>query len=397
MKTNWDFVSLGSVALIYNGNSINAEYKKKHFLGVDKGYPFIATKDVGFNGFIDYENGVKIPFDTDYKVADSDSVFICAEGGSAGKKIGYITQQVCFGNKLFCIKPKQNILKGKYIYYYLQSVFFQIQFQSLLTGLIGGVSASKFKNISIPVPPLSEQERIVSLLDLEFAKIDAIKANAEKQLQDAKDLFQSALKDLLTPKEGWVEKSLKEIGKTQTGCTPSMSNKDFYNENYIPFVKPAEINYDGVGGINYKTQMLSKLGAKKGRIFKSDSIFMVCIGATIGKLGISNRDISCNQQINVLTPDEFYYSRFVYYAMLNPLFNNVVVSEGTSAQATLPIISKGKWELLKVKIPPYFEQQIIANRLDLLQNKIKKLQSNYEQTITLCNDLKQSILKDIFG
>lgn len=186
MKTNWDFVSLGSVAHIYNGNSINAEYKKKHFLGMDKGYPFIATKDVGFNGFIDYENGVKIPFDTDYKVADSDSVFICAEGGSAGKKIGYVTQQVCFGNKLFCIKPKQNILKGKYIYYYLQSVFFQIQFQSLLTGLIGGVSASKFKNISIPVPPLSEQERIVSLLDLEFAKIDAIKANAEKQFQDAK-------------------------------------------------------------------------------------------------------------------------------------------------------------------------------------------------------------------
>ena len=82
IKTHWDFVSLGSVAHIYNGNSINAEYKKKHFLGVDKGYPFIATKDVGFNGFIDYENGVKIPFDTDYKVADSDSVFICAEGGS---------------------------------------------------------------------------------------------------------------------------------------------------------------------------------------------------------------------------------------------------------------------------------------------------------------------------
>ena len=58
MKINWDFVSLGSVTQIYNGNSINAEYKKKHFLGVDKGYPFIATKDVGFNGFIDYENGM---------------------------------------------------------------------------------------------------------------------------------------------------------------------------------------------------------------------------------------------------------------------------------------------------------------------------------------------------
>jgi type I restriction enzyme S subunit len=324
---------------------------------------------------------------------EEDEVLLTCRGATCGN-INRSTPKSWINGNAMVVHPIGNDLIKDFLVYVLKSV----DFSKVITGAAQPqITRTSLSSVTLSIPPLCEQERIVSLLDLEFAKIDAIKANAEKQLQDAKDLFQSALKDLLTPKEGWVEKSLKEIGKTQTGCTPSMSNKDFYNENYIPFVKPAEINYDGVGGINYKTQMLSKLGAKKGRIFKSDSIFMVCIGATIGKLGISNRDISCNQQINVLTPDEFYYSRFVYYAMLNPLFNNVVVSEGTSAQATLPIISKGKWELLKVKIPPYFEQQIIANRLDLLQNKIKKLQSNYEQTITLCNDLKQSILKDIFG
>lgn len=331
------------------------------------------------------------------RLCKSNDILIGRYGASVGKILTGL--EGAYNVAIIKTIPNEKLILKQYIKCYFESSLFQnylLKICSFRTAQAGFNKEDIF-NLQVPIPPLCEQERIVSLLDLEFAKIDAIKANAEKQLQDAKDLFQSALKDLLTPKEGWVEKSLKEIGKTQTGCTPSMSNKDFYNENYIPFVKPAEINYDGVGGINYKTQMLSKLGAKKGRIFKSDSIFMVCIGATIGKLGISNRDISCNQQINVLTPDEFYYSRFIYYAMLNPLFNNMVVSEGTSAQATLPIISKGKWELLKVKIPPYFEQQIIANRLDLLQNKIKKLQSNYEQTIILCNDLKQSILKDIFG
>lgn len=241
-----------------------------------------------------------------------------------------------------------------------------------------------------------EQQRIVSYLDAQFAKIDQLKENAERQLQAAKDLWQKALNEMLEPKDGWMEMALKEIGKTQTGSTPSMSRKDYYDENYIPFIKPSEINYDGIGGINYETQMLSKKGSEAGRVFEAYSIFMVCIGATISKLGISDKPISCNQQINVLTPKETHYSKFVYYAMLNPDFIKQVIKVGTSAQATLPIISKGKWEKLKITIPQYAEQKMIADKLDELASKIKKIQDNYNATLTLCNDLKQSLLKDIF-
>ena len=251
-------------------------------------------------------------------------------------------------------------------------------------------------DVKVPIPDISTQYSIVARLDAEFAKIEALKANAEKQLQAVKDLFQAALKELLTPKEGWGEKKLKELGKTQTGCTPSMSNKDYYNDNYIPFVKPSEINYDGLGGINYETQMLSKLGANAGRVFPAKSIFMVCIGATISKLGYSVRDVSCNQQINVITPNEMYDYKYIYYAMLHPHFIQKVIKEGTSAQATLPIISKGKWEVLSIKIPSLSEQQRIAARLDALSANVKALQTNYTETITLCNDLKQALLKKVF-
>lgn len=244
---------------------------------------------------------------------------------------------------------------------------------------------------------LSEQERIVAFLDAEFEKIDQLKANAAAQLQAAKDLFQAALKEMLTPKEGWTEKPLKEIGKTQTGCTPSMSCREYYNEDYIPFVKPSEINSNGLGGINYNTQMLSKKGAEVGRIFEKDSIFMVCIGATIGKLGISDQRISCNQQINVLTPNEGYCNKFIYYAMLDTRFNNIVIEEGKSSQATLPIISKGKWEALKLYTPQYSEQEQITKVLDDISIRVKALQSNYDQTLTLCNDIKQALLKSIFA
>ena len=103
MKEGWEYKTLGECCDIYNGNSINSDYKMKNFSGRKEGYPFIATKDVSFDGTINYDNGIKIPFETNYKIAFPDSVFICAEGGSAGRKIALVTEKVCFGNKLFCI------------------------------------------------------------------------------------------------------------------------------------------------------------------------------------------------------------------------------------------------------------------------------------------------------
>ena len=62
-KEGWKYCKLGETCKIYNGNSINADYKKEHYLGLQIGVPFIGTKDVSFSGQIDYENGVKIPLD----------------------------------------------------------------------------------------------------------------------------------------------------------------------------------------------------------------------------------------------------------------------------------------------------------------------------------------------
>ena len=70
---------------------------------VEGGYSFIATKDVGFNHIIDYENGIYIPYGMEeFKIAPNGSILMCMEGGSAGRKIGILEQDVCFGNKLCC-------------------------------------------------------------------------------------------------------------------------------------------------------------------------------------------------------------------------------------------------------------------------------------------------------
>ncbi len=358
----------------------------------DKGSSNLKQKDVE-NGKGKYPvygaSGISGYIDTYHQ--EKEYISIVKDGSGIGR-VSFMPARTSVIGTLQYILPKEGY-NIKYISYCLQSLNLSEYKQG---AAIPHIYFRDYGEFVVKVEEnIAEQERIVALLDDQFAKIDALKANAEQQLQAAKDLFQSALKEMLTPKEGWDEKELKSIGKTQTGCTPSMSHKEYYNEDYIPFIKPSEINYDGIGGINYDTQKLSKLGAENGRVFEADSIFMVCIG-TIGKLGYSKKIVSCNQQINVVTPHDEYYSKFVYYALLNPTFQKKVEIIARSAQATLPIISKGKWEKLTVQIPSLPEQERIAARLDAISEKVKALQENYDKTLTLCNDLKQALLKSIF-
>ena len=270
-----------------------------------------------------------------------------------------------------------------------------------LSPYIKGITVPKLNqrsmcSIVIPVPPLSEQHRIVSYLDAAFAKIDAVAKKAEDALNEAKALFQSALTKMMEPKEGWEEKTLLEIGKTQTGTTPSKSNSAFYGD-YMPFIRPSEINYDGLGNLNYNSEIkLSKEGSESGRVFKTGSILMVCIGATISKVGYNEQDVSCNQQINVITPYDGFNYKFIYYAMTAPKFKAKVINEGTSSQATLPIINKRKWEQLSLAFPPIDEQINIVDKLEIMHQKICNMSSNLTRTLSECSALKQAILRQTF-
>lgn len=385
MKTT----TLDKIANIYNGNSINADYKKKHFAGLEIGYPFIATKDVSFNGEVDYNNGVKIPFETEYKTAEPGSVFICAEGGSAGRKIAYITEKVCFGNKLFCLQPKDGKYNGRYLYYYLMSDTFQTQFKLMLTGLIGGVSAKKFKSFTIPVLPIEDQEQIVTLLDDQFAKIDALKANAASQLQAAKDLFQSALKEMLTPKERWERKMLKEVSTIIGGSTPKTSDASNWvgNNNWVT---PAELNGEKYYG---KTKRTISDKAAKGMQLLPVGTILLSSRAPIGKVAITTEPMYCNQGFKNIVCSNVLYNEYVYWYILF----SVPQLEALGVGATFKELSKSRTEEFPISFPSLSEQERIAARLDAISEKVKALQANYDQTITLCNDLKQALLKSIFA
>jgi len=250
------------------------------------------------------------------------------------------------------------------------------------------------KEYLIPLPPITLQQSIVKLLEEAFEKIDILKTNAERNLQNAKELFQSALTEKLKLKVGWEVKKLKEIGKAQTGTTPKTVDKENFGD-FIPFIKPADIDIKGNGVIRYDHDGLSEKGLRIGRKMHAGSILMVCIGATIGKVGFADRDVSCNQQINALTVKDGFSTKFIYYALSTKTFFEQVLHN--AAQATLPIINKGKWETLTICFPKSLKaQQTIVEHLDALSAHCKGLEANYQKTIVQCEEMKKAVLGKAF-
>lgn len=164
--SEWDEKPLNKIADIYTGNSISESIKKAKYTNLDNGYNYIATKDLEFSHTFNYENGIKIPFEeAGFKYADKNDILMCIEGGSAGRKIGILSEKVCFGNKLCKFGIITNEIDSKFLYYYLQSPVFLKNFYENLSGIIGGVSINKIKKILIKYPPIDEQKRIVNKIE----------------------------------------------------------------------------------------------------------------------------------------------------------------------------------------------------------------------------------------
>jgi type I restriction enzyme S subunit len=281
------------------------------------------------------------------------------------------------------------------MYYWLFSEEFMWQMEALQKGAsYPAVTDKEVRDQAIPFPPLSEQQRIVTLLDEAFDSIATAKAHAEKNLQNARAIFESHLQAVFTQRgDGWYEKTLDQIGKTQTGSTLKTNDRANYGD-FISFVKPGDFNTDGT--LDYDKDGLSESGAAGARKVPAGSVLMVCIGATIGKCGYCDQDVTTNQQVNALTPSDGSSHRFIYYQMLTETFQRKVIH--ASGQATLPIINKSKWSALTVSLPPKVDAQTtIAVMFDALLEETQHLEAVYQQKLTALDELKKSLLHRAFS
>lgn len=282
----------------------------------------------------------------------------------------------------------------KYLYYAL--MFFDWEKATDGDQKIKGrtMNKAKLKEIDVAFPNLSEQHRIATILDEAFEGIVTAKANAERNLQNARELFSTQLENTFgTAAHGWKRVALEAIGTTQTGSTPKSSEPENLGD-FLPFVKPGDFNRDGT--ITLDNDGLSEQGAQKARRVPPNSALMVCIGATIGKAGFTDCEIATNQQVNAWTPVADMPAKFMYYQMTTRDFQRRV--RQSSGQATLPIINKTKWSALTVLVPPTLDEQFqVVAGLDALRAESMSLETIFERKLAALDELKKALLHQAFN
>lgn len=288
-------------------------------------------------------------------------------------------------------------LDPKFMSYYFRSPQFQKEKLAFTHGFkVVEIKPSDIAKIRISYPKsLSEQERIVSLLDAEFAKIDALKANAASQLQAAKDLFQSALKEYLTPKEGWEKKTLGEISTDMyrgSGIT-----RDQVRQEGISCVRYGEIYTTYNYWFDTCASHTDEKIINSPKYFEHGDILFTITGESVEDIAKSVAYLGnekCLAGGDIVVMKHKQNAKYLSYALATP---DAVRQKGFG-KTKLKVVHSNipSIKAIVVPIPDLEIQQKIADTLDTLSDKVKALQENYNKTLVLCNDLKQALLKSIF-
>ena len=188
--------------------------------------------------------------------------------------------------------------------------------------------------------------------------------------------------------KGWEWCRLVEVGKTETGTTPSKSHPEYFGD-YIPFLGPANILNSKIVSV---TQGLSDIGVDYGRIVPKNTILQVCIGGSIGKCAITDKPVTFNQQINSITP-YLCNVEFVHIVLQSEYFRLAIMDKATGTAT--PIINRGNWETLLFPLPPINEQERIVANITELTHFLGIYSNKQEELNTLNSNMYQSLKKAI--
>ena len=252
------------------------------------------------------------------------------------------------------------------------------------------------KSFDIPIPPLAEQKRIVAKIDAAFEKIDRLKANAEKNLTNAKELFQSALDEAMRPKKGWVEKRLGEVANIRVGPFGSSLHKADYVDNGVPLVNPCHMKDSKIADrISTQVSHDKAESLKEYRLKAGDIIF--ARRGEIGRLAfVSEKEDGylCGTGSLFARFRERYDIQFLYFFFSSKSF--VERLEQLSTGTTMKSINSSALESMSFSVPPMNDQQRLAKELDSLSQKTKALQQNYARQVADCAEMRQAILREAF-
>lgn len=305
-----------------------------------------------------------------------------------GKTAFYDSKEsLVFSNHITRLRVDHEVILPEYLAKYLHFLWFTGYSKHKAKRWVSqaGVEQSELLMFPVSTPPLEEQKYIVEILQ-QADELRRLRQNSlEKAEKLASALFLEMFGDPITNLMGWKKKTLKSMGRVQTGNTPPRENKNYYGD-YIEWIKTDNINTPSPFLTKAK-EYLSEEGLKIGRVVEKNSLLVTCIAGSrsvIGNAAIADRRVAFNQQINSFSPNTgniiFYYFLFL---------NSKQYIQGFSTDNMKGMISKSTFEKIELIFPPanlqddfarkaqyceYIRQECFENELNL--EKIQTQLSN---------------------
>jgi len=380
MKKGWQTKTLGDVCAVIAGQSPEGKF----YNADGKGMPFYQGKKDFGDKFIE----APTTWTTQTTKIAKEGDILMSVRAPVGP-VNFATDEVCIGRGLAAIRSSDE-LNRNFLFYQLWHL------QPEIAGREGAVFASinkaEIEALPIAYAPLAEQQRIVGLLDEAFEGLATAKANAEKNLQNARALFESHLQSVFTQRgPGWVEKKVSEIAKHSLG---KMLDKAKNKGEPQPYLRNINVRWFTFDLSDLLQMPFLPTEAEKYTAIKGD--VLICEGGYPGRAAIWDEDYPIYFQ-KALHRVRFHQPElnkwFVYYLSVQDSSGQLKEHfSGTGIQHfTGEVLAR-----FKIPVPPLPELRQAVAKFDALSEETQHLARLYEQKLAALEALKKSLLHQAF-
>lgn len=383
MSANWQIEKLSAIAKIMYGHTAKSSSDME-------GPKYLRITDIQ-DSRVDWNAVPSCPsLNGDfakYSLQDGDIVF-ARTGATTGKSfLIKDAPDAVFASYLIRVQADYSLLTPEFLSYFFQTPTYWETIDSGISGSAqGGFNAKKLGGLKIPIPPLPEQERIVAKLDTAFAAIDAAKANTERNLQNAKELFQSKLNEVFSQSgDGWVEKKLGDACVIAMGQSPKGTSYNDTGEG-VPLINgPVEF-----GKEPFSKTIKSKFTTAPTKMCKEGDMILCVRGSTTGRINIAGFEACIGRGVaSIRFVDNQIWLNYFIRAKQQEIYDL-----GTGA--TFPNVSGKMLSEMSFPIPSSEVQHELVSMMKALDTNTGILQTNYTQKLTELEDLKKSLLERAF-
>jgi len=379
--TKWEIKKLGTVCEFFNGQA------HEKYIDENGKYKVINSKFISSEGLLYKKTNIAL-----FPLFKNDIV-MCMSDVPKGKTIAkcfLVDKNEAYTlNQRICV-IRSTLFDTKFLYYQLNRNKYFLSFDN-------GENQTNLRkddilNCDLLIPPLAEQQRIVMILDEAFEAINQAKKNAEQNLKNAQELFESYLQSVFeTNVKNWKKKKLGEISFIKSGGTPSRAKKEYW-EGTIAWYSSGELNNLYTKDSERCINQLA-IDNSNAKLFPKGSLLIGMYDTAALKMSILDRDATFNQAIAGVKPNDKVDLIFVLHA-INSIKPELLSLRRGVRQKNL---SLEKIKNIEIFLPPLSEQQAIVAKLDVLSEQTKKLERLYEQKLDDLEELKKSILQKAFN